>query len=322
MINAFLLYLFIRRYLFFQVFFYPMLEIILLFLSNKEIKNDSSFDSKGQIADKNNSNVNNEKNKNSSFSEFLKPKIKIYGYQLLKYGNKIQNKKYFISEIFKNKISDLSYEMYNYYKRQVFFKNFKKEKNSEIASLFVECLASLNCDWKDNHNNFFKKLLFDSTNWTITNNQRNNENNELIVDNYIKYKLEDSLKNKILLNNNIIEDNHENLIINNHYQIGIIKNFYCDENKYIITKIVRNMNDKYFKIFCQGNPYSIKNICKKETIPDNFENNIKNYILNKKIIIALAGKLVKMNYLKAQKIERKDCEKNMIFLGFVILDKS
>ena len=322
MINAFLLYLFIRRYLFFQVFFYPMLEIILLFLTNKEIKNDSSDNSKGQIVYKNNNNVNNEKNKNSSFSELLKPKIKIYGYQLLKYGNKIQNKKYFISEIFKNKISDLSYEMYNYYKRQVFFKNFKKDKNSEIGSLFVECLASLNCDWKDNHNNYFKKLLFDSTNWTLTNNQRNNENNGLIVDNYIKYKLEDSLKNKILLNNNILEDNHENLIINNHYQIGIIKNFYCDVNKYIITKIVRNMNDKYFKIFCQGNPYSIKNICKKETIPDNFENNVKNYILNKKIIIALAGKLVKMNYLKAQKIERKDCEKNMIFLGFVILDKS
>ena len=318
MIKAFLLYLSIRRYLFFQAFLYPMIEIVLfLLLSNIEINNDSANNTEGKTDNKNINNKKDEKNEISSFSESLMPKIKIYGYQLLKYGNKNQNKKYFISELFKNKISDLSYEMYNYYKKQLFLKNFKKDKNNEISSLFIECLASLNCDWNENHKNYFKKLLFDSTNWILSQNQSNNEN---IVDNYITYKMEDSLKNKIILNNEL-GDNHENVIINNHYQIGIVKNFYCDVNKYIITKIVRNVNDKYFKIFCQGNPYSIKNICKKETIPENFEKTVKNYISNKKIILALAGKLVKMNYLKAQKIRREDCENNMIFLGFVILDK-
>ena len=183
--------------------------------------------------------------------------------------------------------------------------------------MFIECLASLNYDWYENNKNHFKKYLFNSTNWIIT---ENNDNEDLIVSNYIRYKSEDLLGNKII-DNEELWNSCQNFIIKNHYQIGTIKNFGCDINKYIITKIVKNINDKYLKIFCQGNPYSIKSICKKETIPENFENIVKNYILNKKKVLVLAGKLVKMNYQKAQTIERKDCEKNMTFLGFVILDE-
>ena len=156
MVNSFLLYLFIRRYLIIYSFLLPESVIIsFLLLSFKYYKNESPGDSKDKKQYK--KLIPNIDDYNSSslifcpnYSKLLpniKPKInkiKIYGYHLLIQGDSGENKKYFLSKLFKNKISDLSYEMFNYCKTKLLFKNFNQDKNSEIGSMFIECLASLN----------------------------------------------------------------------------------------------------------------------------------------------------------------------------------
>ncbi len=252
-----------------------------------------------------------------------KSKIRIYGYHLLLQNENVEtNQKYILSKLFQDDISDLSKKMYKYNKNKILSKNNKQiitNKNKELTSMLIECLASINCDWYSNSQNTFQKLLFNSTDWMLSDDLKNEEKEKLIVPSYIRYKYEESLDNKIL-KNELSENDCENFIISKHYEIGIVKSFKCDINKYIITKIIKNINHNYYKIFSQGNPLAIRSVCKTETIPKNFDKIVKKYTSSNKVVLALAVKMVKMNYLHAQKIKRNECENNMIFLGFIILD--
>lgn len=259
----------------------------------------------------------------SKYIKMKKSKIRIYGYHLLLQNENVEtNQKYILSKLFQDDISDLSKKMYKYNKNKILSKNNKQiitNKNKELTSMLIECLASINCDWYSNSQNTFQKLLFNSTDWMLSDDLKNEEKEKLIVPSYIRYKYEESLDNKIL-KNELSENDCENFIISKHYEIGIVKSFKCDINKYIITKIIKNINHNYYKIFSQGNPLTIRSVCKTETIPKNFDKIVKKYTSSNKVVLALAVKMVKMNYLHAQKIKRNECENNMIFLGFIILD--
>lgn len=259
----------------------------------------------------------------SKYIKMKKSKIRIYGYHLLLQNENVEiNQKYILSKLFQDDISDLSKKMYKYNKNKILSKNKKQiitNKNKELTSMLIECLASINCDWYSNSQNTFQKLLFNSTDWMLSEDLKDGEKEKSIVPSYIRYKYEESLDNKIL-KNELSENDCENFIISKHYEIGIVKSFKCDINKYIITKIIKNINHNYYKIFSQGNPLAIRSVCKTETIPKNFDKIVKKYTSSNKVVLALAGKMVKMNYLHAQKIKRNECENNMIFLGFIILD--
>lgn len=259
----------------------------------------------------------------SKYIKMKKSKIRIYGYHLLLQNENVEtNQKYILSKLFQDDISDLSKKMYKYNKNKILSKNNKQiitNKNKELTSMLIECLASINCDWYSNSQNTFQKLLFNSTDWMLSDDLKNEEKEKSIVPSYIRYKYEESLDNKIL-KNELSENDCENFIISKHYEIGIVKSFKCDINKYIITKIIKNINHNYYKIFSQGNPLAIRSVCKTETIPKNFDKIVKKYTSSNKVVLALAVKMVKMNYLHAQKIKRNECENNMIFLGFIILD--
>ena len=77
------------------------------------------------------------------------------------------------------------------------------------------------------------------------------------------------------------------------------------------------MSDKFYKVYSEGNPELIKSICKKETLPNNYDEIIQKSVNEGNEIMSICGKKIKMNYLQCQRIERKKCESNMIFLGFV-----
>ena len=99
------------------------------------------------------------------------------------------------------------------------------------------------------------------------------------------------------------------------YKLGICKIF--ENEKKIKSNIVKEINDKYYKIYSEGDPELIKTICKNDTIPENYDEIIAKNKEEGNEIMSLCGKKVKMNYLQCQKIERNKCESNMIFLGFV-----
>lgn len=340
--NFILLYLFSKRMLVLIISLISFVAIIILL--SFPIEEDSEKESDETVETKNkNENQNKSSNKQislnlkssvsslasiyvksiSKYIKMKKSKIRIYGYHLLLQNENVEtNQKYILSKLFQDDISDLSKKMYKYNKNKILSKNNKQiitNKNKELTSMLIECLASINCDWYSNSQNTFQKLLFNSTDWMLSDDLKNEEKEKLIVPSYIRYKYEESLDNKIL-KNELSENDCENFIISKHYEIGIVKSFKCDINKYIITKIIKNINHNYYKIFSQGNPLTIRSVCKTETIPKNFDKIVKKYTSSNKVVLALAVKMVKMNYLHAQKIKRNECENNMIFLGFIILD--
>ena len=175
------------------------------------------------------------------------------------------------------------------------------------------------------------QLLFKCSNWLIYKSKFNEDtlcqNFDDTIASFVRPSQEKDLNEKIKLlkkkysdlNEDLNSDDEEN-ILEKHYELGIIRNFYCDETKYKKTVIVKDINDSFYKIYCKGNPFIIKDLCKSETIPINFNETINQFIKKGKIVIALSGKKMKMNYLQSQIIERNICEKNLIFLGLVILN--
>ena len=200
-------------------------------------------------------------------------------------------------------------------------------KNDEMSIMFIESLSSLN-SWK---NNEIENKLFKEINWNLE--KRENENDEeSLISHYIfpQNKIKDNISSLAIPNlsssqssvnsNSETEDGEEEKekILLSSYKLGICRIFeYTNENR-IKSNIVKKVNGNLYKIYSQGNPYLIKEKCRKETIPENFHEIAENYKKNGFNVIGLAGKKMKMNYIQSQRVERAKCESNMVFLGFVV----
>ena len=262
----------------------------------------------------------------------LNKKIQIYGFLPIKYlelGNEYK------FDNLTNNFSNFSNEIFYYHKskRNCFI---NKNKISELKEMFFENISSCHqitiVNNKLTCNDPIDQLLFKCSNWLIYKSKFNEDtlcqNFDDTIASFVRPSQEKDLNEKIKLlkkkysdlNEDLNSDDEEN-ILKEHYELGIVRNFECDENSYKKTVIVKDINDNFFKIFSKGNPSIIQNLCKPESIPKNFKEKVNEFIKRDKIVIALAGKIVKMNYLQSQIIERNKCERNMIFLGFVIIER-
>jgi hypothetical protein len=194
-------------------------------------------------------------------------------------------------------------------------------KNDEMGLMFIEALSSLN-SWK---NTSIEKEILKKTEWNLE--KRETDDDGLIYQ-YVYPNIKDN-SNFINNNNNLGssqesinsltetedgEEEKERQILSS-YRLGICKIFEKERN--IKSNIVKEMNDKFYKIYSEGNPELIKNICKKETLPSNYDEIVLKNSNEGNEIMGICGKKIKMNYLQCQKMERNKCESNMIFLGFV-----
>ena len=194
-------------------------------------------------------------------------------------------------------------------------------KNDEMGLMFIEALSSLN-SWK---NTSIEKEILKKTEWNL---EKRETDDEGLIYQYVYPNIKDN-SNFINNNNNLGssqesinsltetedgEEEKERQILSS-YKLGICKIFEKERN--IKSNIVKEMNDKFYKIYSEGNPELIKNICKKETLPSNYDEIVLKNINEGNEIMGICGKKIKMNYLQCQKMERNKCESNMIFLGFV-----
>lgn len=269
----------------------------------------------------------------SAFSSKFNQKDKIYGFLPIKF---LESENKYIFDTFMKNISNLSNEIFYYYKSK---RNCMLNKNKlyELKEMFFENISS--CHQINYLNNKYiskdplDKLIFQESNWKIYEQKFSEETlsqnlNDTIAiflrpnqEKDLKDKLEFVKKKYSELNDKLNEEEEES-IIKEHYELGIIRNFGCDENSYKKTVIVKDVNDSYFKIFSKGNPNVILNLCKSESIPKNIYEVINQFKNQGKVIIALSGKIIKMNYLQSQIIERSKCENNMIFLGLIIIERN
>jgi cation-transporting ATPase 13A3/4/5 len=151
--------------------------------------------------------------------------------------------------------------------------------------------------------------MFQASDWNLFENEDKKKQNFT----FLRPKNEISLENKL----KSIENEEE--IINSHYEISIVRRFDFSSKLQRMSVITKNSNEDYYKLFCKGSPEKIKELCKNDTIPKDFNEILKKYTTKGFRVLALSFKMMKMNFIQSQEILREKCENNLIFLGLLIV---
>ena len=258
---------------------------------NNNINNENNFnkennDNNNNINNENNDNINNINKENNDNNN-----------NLSKENNNINNEDNINNEN-NNNGNNINNE------------NNNNNKNNDNEN-------NINNENKDNNNN-------------INNKNNNNYNKNKIIGDGIDVtlfkKFYCDLENEI----NISELNNEKFKIiypykkepnfSLNYQQIIIKNYKYSSKLQRETVIIKNPKEKFYKLYTKGSPESIKEISKINSIPNNFTELLTKYSNQGFLILALGFRIINMNYEDIKEMSRTFAEKNIIFLGFVVIE--
>ena len=223
-------------------------------------------------------------------------------FEFLPFMSSLKSSSDIILEHFKKKFNDTKY----------------KNKNKDLLQYYVECSACCHCL------TYVKEKLigdpidvkmFEALGWIMKENDaaKGESNLDPLVLNYIRPNAEEDIEMRLQNNDTILES------LKGKYGIGIVKRFDFSSKLQRMTTISKNINEDYFKAFCKGSPEKIKDLCKPDTVPLNFDSVLNAYTTKGYRVLAMAAKGLKMDFKQSQSISREDVEKNMIFLGFLIV---
>ena len=260
------------------------------------------------------------------------------------------NNQYSLSDL-KTNFAELSEKNFHYYKEKR-VNDKAKNKSKELNLFFVENLStcheviSLNNKLIAQNGKQYDLSLFKAIGWEIYEPKdmvESDTNYDELISVFIRPKQEEDLQHKLNALEHIQETNDieeefaeeedynplreqaEEMLIKQHYELGIIRNFHSvpNENEKT-TVIVRDVNEPYYKIYSKGPLEEILQICKKETIPPEVNQKIQEYQSDKErfCLLGLCVKMIKMSYSQSQEVNRTFLETNMIFLGVVIVEKN
>ena len=226
-------------------------------------------------------------------------------------------------------LSDKSENITNLSQKISEARNDNMSKNEELSIMFIESLSSLN-SWK---NNDIENQLFNEINWNLEKREKGKDGEESLVYQYVfpQPKLKDNNTSNNTIPNLSSSQSSINPIYNGEdeeeekektffssYKLGICRIFENSEENKLKSNIVKELNGIYYKVYSQGDPDLIREKCRKETIPGNYNEMVDKYKKEGYNIIGISGKKMKMNYIQSQRVERTKCESNMTFLGFAV----
>ena len=193
-----------------------------------------------------------------------------------------------------------------------------QQKNMRLKLYFIEALATCNSLTKINGNIIGETIdleMMNSTGWTFE------ECQGAFTLGY--YKPKEELLKKYSINendNNTNNKSDEDLSnYNSIYQLDLIKRFDFVSKLQRMSVLVKNSKEDYFKVYCKGSAEKIRELCKPETIPSNYNRVLNSYSNQGLRVFALSFKLLKMHYLQSEKLSRESVEHDLIFLGFFIV---
>ena len=195
-----------------------------------------------------------------------------------------------------------------------------QQKNMKLKLYFIEALATCNSLTKINGNLIGETIdleMMKSTGWTFEECQgaftlgyyRPNE--ELLK----KY----SFKEKASQNNIKSDEELELSNLDIPYQLDLIKRFDFVSKLQRMSVLVKNSKENYFKVYCKGSAEKIRELCRPETLPSNYNRIMNSYSNQGLRVFAISFKLLKMHYLQSEKLSRESVEHDLIFLGFFIV---
>ncbi|XP_048250057.1 polyamine-transporting ATPase 13A3-like isoform X2 [Haliotis rufescens] len=104
--------------------------------------------------------------------------------------------------------------------------------------------------------------------------------------------------------------------------IGVVRQFTFSSSLQRMSVITRNLGANNFDLFVKGAPEMITSLSKAETVPGDFHDVLMAYTQHGYRVIALAWKALpqKLNYAKLQRITREQVEKDLNFLGLLVME--
>lgn len=117
----------------------------------------------------------------------------------------------------------------------------------------------------------------------------------------------------------VVKPPNSNLLLE---QIGIIHQYQFSSTLQRMSVVTKKLATPDFELFCKGSPEMIVALSKPETVPMNLLKSLKKYTEKGYRVIAIATKTLppNWNYLKIKKTPREEMEKELTFLGLIILE--
>ncbi|KAM4055966.1 p5-type ATPase cation transporter [Hirsutella rhossiliensis] len=104
-------------------------------------------------------------------------------------------------------------------------------------------------------------------------------------------------------------------------ELGILKAFEFVSQLRRASVIVRQFGQKSGDIFVKGAPEAMREICREESFPSDYEELLSHYTHKGYRVIGCATKyLPKLSWVKAQKMTRSAVESELDFIGFIIFE--
>lgn len=105
------------------------------------------------------------------------------------------------------------------------------------------------------------------------------------------------------------------------FELGVIKSFEFVSHLRRASVIVRAFNGKSGNIYVKGAPECMKDICRPETFPSDYDELLAYYTHKGYRVIGCATRHIKkLSWVKAQKMSRQEVESNLDFVGFIIFE--
>ncbi|KAH8598033.1 hypothetical protein B0O99DRAFT_506557 [Bisporella sp. PMI_857] len=118
-----------------------------------------------------------------------------------------------------------------------------------------------------------------------------------------------------------LEDNEGPNSSRTPIELGILKSFEFVSQLRRASVIVRSFGSPGCDIYVKGAPESMKDICRSESFPNDYEDLLAYYTHRGFRVIACATKhIARLNWVKVQKMKREEAESKLDFVGFIIFE--
>ncbi|XP_064642890.1 polyamine-transporting ATPase 13A3-like isoform X2 [Lineus longissimus] len=159
--------------------------------------------------------------------------------------------------------------------------------------------------------------MVEATNWEVEEPGEDTAKFDVIMPTVVRPKQPDVVPNT---DSNMIQGpdgmEHEAPL----FEIGVVQQFTFSSNLQRMSVITRILGDDHYNLYSKGAPETIASLCLEETVPKDFLEQLMHYTQQGYRVIALAWKPLKLSYLKVQRVERKEVEKDLNFLGLLIME--
>ncbi|KKA25972.1 hypothetical protein TD95_002157 [Thielaviopsis punctulata] len=104
-------------------------------------------------------------------------------------------------------------------------------------------------------------------------------------------------------------------------ELGLLRSFEFMSQLRRSSVVVRHFGEQAGDVYVKGAPECMREICRPESFPSNYEELLSHYThLGYRVIGCATKHIKKLSWVKAQKLKREDVESGLDFLGFIIFE--